>query len=331
MEFLKTQLSRVQDQFSQLTASQKMLAAALVVITVMTLYWWTTFAGKADMEVLFDQPMPSDQIAQAMAQLNAAGIDCQTVGDRLQVAADKKLQAIGLLSSSMLLPSDTKNAIDELVGKINPWMSHSLEDRMFLHAKQTVLAQTLRYWPQIRHAVVIIDPTRERGPGGSEPSASVSVMLKPGAVADQRLADSIGDFISGTLSSLHRSRVKVHINDRGFTLRDKDDRSPAASAEDLLAQVQSYEKHYADNIKKAFGYMDGVFVTVSCRVNNERTEKVVETIDPKGVVSKPVRESSLTEETNSNKREGGEPGVVSNQALSVDATNSGEKNTGTTE
>jgi len=157
------------------------------------------------------------------------------------------------------------------------------------------------------------------------------VMLKPNAVCDQRLADSIGDFISGTLASLHRSRVKVHINDRSFTLRDKDDRSPAASAEDLLAQVQSYEKHYAEKIKEQFRYIDGVFVTVTCRVNNERTEKVVESIDPKSVVSKPVRESTLTEENNSNKRETGEPGVVPNQGLSLDSGNNGEKNSGTTE
>src|SRR5213076_1346886 len=128
MEFLKSQLSRVQEQLSQLTASQKMLAAALVVITVMTLYWWTNFAGKADMEVLFDQPMSAYQIAQAIAQLNSAGIEAQAVGDRLQVAADKKIAAIGVLGSAMLTPSDMKNAIDELVGKINPWMSHSLED-----------------------------------------------------------------------------------------------------------------------------------------------------------------------------------------------------------
>src|SRR5438128_5109741 len=156
MEFLNNQFSRVQEQFSHLTASQKMLAAALVVITVMTLYWWTTFAGKAEMEVLFDQPMSSDQIAQAIAQLRAANIDCMAVGDRLHVAADKKLEAIGLLSSSMLLPSDTKNAIDDVVTKLNPFMSASMETSMFLQAKQTVLAQALRNWPQIRHAVVII-------------------------------------------------------------------------------------------------------------------------------------------------------------------------------
>src|SRR6266513_4164513 len=87
MEFLKTQFARVQEQFSHLTASQKMLAAALVFITVMTLYWWTTFAGKADMEVLFDQPMSADEINKAVVQLTAAGIDCQAVGDRLHVAA----------------------------------------------------------------------------------------------------------------------------------------------------------------------------------------------------------------------------------------------------
>src|SRR5258706_9629749 len=207
MEFLKTQFARVQEQFSHLTASQKMLAMALVFITVMTLYWWTTFAGKADMEVLFDQPMASDQIALAVGQLKSANIDCMAVGDRLHVAADKKLEAIGLLSSSMLLPSDTKNAIDDLVSKINPWMSHSLEDRMFLQAKQTVLAQALRNWPQIRHAVVVIDNTRERGTNGAEPSASVSVMLKSGEPT-QKLADGIGDFISGSFSNLRRGRVK---------------------------------------------------------------------------------------------------------------------------
>src|SRR4051812_37597287 len=126
MEFLKAQLSRVQEQLSQLTASQKMLAAALVIITVMTLYWWTNFAGKADMEVLFDQPMAADQMANAIAQLQSAGIESLAVGDRLHVAADKKLQAIGLLSSSMLLPSDTKNAIDDVISKYNPFMPHSL-------------------------------------------------------------------------------------------------------------------------------------------------------------------------------------------------------------
>jgi len=331
MEFLKSQLARVQEQFGHLTASQKMLAAALVFITVMTLYWWTTFAGKADMEVLFDQPMSADQIAQALTQLGAAGIDAQAVGDRLHVAADKKIQAIGVLSSAMLGPADTKNAIDELVSKINPWMSHSLEDKMFLQAKQTVLAQALKNWPQIRHAVVMIDPTRERGPGGTEASASVSVMLKPGAAADQRLANSIGDFISGSFANLHRGRVKVHINDRSFTLRDRDDQSPAASAEELLANVQGYEKYFADKIKGQFGFMDGVFVTVTCRVNNERSEKMIETVDPKNVVQKAVRESTATEENSNNKRDGGEPGVVSNQGLSVEGGGSGEKNNNTSE
>ena len=331
MEFLKTQFARVQEQFSHLTASQKMLAAALVFITVMTLYWWTTFAGKADMEVLFDQPMSADQMAQATTQLGAAGIDCQAVGDRLYVAADKKLQAIGLLSSAMLLPSDTKNAIDDLVAKINPWMSHSLEDKMFLQAKQTVLAQALRNWPQIRHAVVVIDNTRERGPNGAEPSASVSVMLKSGEPT-QKLADGIGDFISGSFSNLRRGRVKVHINDRSFTLRDKDDQSPTASAEDLLAQLQNYEKYSAEKIKEHFRFMDpGVFVTVTCRINNERMEKNVESVDPKTVVSKAVRETNQTEENNSNKRDSGEPGVVPNQGLAVDGGANGEKNSGTSE
>src|SRR5207245_2623092 len=73
MEFLKTQLARVQEQFAQLTASQKMLAAALVVITVMSLYHWTTFAGKSEMEALFNAPMGADQTAAAVRHLQGRG------------------------------------------------------------------------------------------------------------------------------------------------------------------------------------------------------------------------------------------------------------------
>src|SRR5947207_9619193 len=120
MEFVKTQLARVQEQFAQLTASQKMLAAALAIITVMSLYHWTTFAGKSEMEPLFTAPMSADQTAQAMTQLQGRGINAKAVGDRIQVSADQKQEAWGVLAFARLLPSDTRDAFDDLITKFNP-------------------------------------------------------------------------------------------------------------------------------------------------------------------------------------------------------------------
>ena len=55
MDFLKTQLERLQAQFALLTASQKMLSVSLVAIMVMTLAWWSRYAGTAEMQPLLEQ------------------------------------------------------------------------------------------------------------------------------------------------------------------------------------------------------------------------------------------------------------------------------------
>src|SRR6267143_2882615 len=103
MGFFKTQLARVQEQFAQLTASQKMLAAALAVITVMSLYHWTTFAGKSEMEPLFNAPMGADQTAAAVSHLQGRGINAKLIGDRINVSADQKQEAWGVLAFARLL------------------------------------------------------------------------------------------------------------------------------------------------------------------------------------------------------------------------------------
>ena len=57
MDFLKAQLARLQHQFDQLTASQKMLSVSLVAIMVMTLLWRGRYAGQPEMEPLLSIPL----------------------------------------------------------------------------------------------------------------------------------------------------------------------------------------------------------------------------------------------------------------------------------
>ena len=75
MEFLKAQLTRVQEQLAGLSASQKMLTASLVAIMVMTTLWWSHWAAEPEMEALLpNQSLNADDIAQISASLDAKGI-----------------------------------------------------------------------------------------------------------------------------------------------------------------------------------------------------------------------------------------------------------------
>jgi len=89
MDFVKQQLQRIQQQLVGLTASQKMLTAALVAIMVMTLLYWGRYAGTADMEPLFDQQLSASDMGAIQQRLALKGIKPSTSGGQLLVPADR--------------------------------------------------------------------------------------------------------------------------------------------------------------------------------------------------------------------------------------------------
>src|SRR5262245_9955296 len=188
MDYLKFQIGRLQQQISSLNASQKMLAATLVIIMIMTLYGWILYSSRTEMETLLDQSLPAEQSNAILNELRAKQMEYRLVGDRIQVAADRKVEAWAMLAYAQLLPQDTKDSFEEMVKNMNPFLSNRQQDALLQQAKQESLKQVLRRFPPVRAATVIIDTTRERGIGGTEPSASVSLTLWPGSRGDRRLA-----------------------------------------------------------------------------------------------------------------------------------------------
>ena len=57
MDFVKAQFDKIKEQLAGLNASQRMLAASLAVIMVMTLLWWSRYAGTSEMEDLLPQDL----------------------------------------------------------------------------------------------------------------------------------------------------------------------------------------------------------------------------------------------------------------------------------
>src|SRR5438477_11411641 len=106
MEFFKAQLARLQQQFNQLTASQKMLSVALLAIMVMTLAMWGKYAGQSEFEPVIEQDFAAEDLARITADLRGRGIPFTTQGARILVPGDRKYEVLGDLIYQQLLPKD---------------------------------------------------------------------------------------------------------------------------------------------------------------------------------------------------------------------------------
>ena len=118
MDFLKNQLERLQAQFGQLTASQKMLSVSLIAIMIMTLAWWGRYAGTPEMQALLDQELSVEDFSRISKNLNLKGIPFTTSGMKILVPADRQYQTLGDLAGENLLPRDTSSAFTDLMGKM---------------------------------------------------------------------------------------------------------------------------------------------------------------------------------------------------------------------
>lgn len=328
MDFLRQQIAQIQQQLSGLTASQRMLAVSLAAIAVMTLFWWTTFASRAEMEPLLDQSMSAEDVASITARLTSQQIPYKVEGDRVMVPAEQKLRVLGDLSLERMLPRDTRKAFDEIISKTNPFTSPRVTDAMWNEAKQSTLSQIIRQFPGVSGANVIVDPTRERGPNGVDPSATVYMSMQRGHQGDKsKVVNAAADLVCGAVANLARSRIKVIVDDMSYPVRDAD--LLAGSSDDWLERVQKSERYYAAKVEQMLAMVDKVLVSVSVKPNVQRVESFEKKVDKNNVVVQPLRENETSEENQTVERGTGEPGVASNAPLAIGEEGGGDSNSGT--
>jgi flagellar M-ring protein FliF len=273
MELVRAQLTRIQQQLAGLSASQKMLTASLLAIMIMTLVWWGRYAASAEMEPVLDVAFTPEHKSRITTVLAAHGIRYRLSGDRVLVPAERRQEALAHMALERLLPQDMSKGFDEIIKSMSPWDSASKNEKMWNMNLQMYLASVIREMEGVSTASVIIDPNHQRRFNQSiEPSASVMVTLRPGAVADKRLAESIGALVKGAVASLKHDRIMLVINGRKHSLTDPSS-SPLGGSSDLLDLRAQYERHFADQVERALSFIgSGVFVTVSARLNTTATQ-----------------------------------------------------------
>src|SRR5438874_3741456 len=191
MEVLKKQLEKIQQQLGGLSASQKMLTASLVAIMVMTLLYWTKYAGTAEMVEVGGPALTAEQLGPVRTKLRAEGIEFQISGDnKVLVPADKQFTAVALLGQDQLLPRDAGGGFEDVFSKLSPFSSETNNQKMFVSALQAKLEALFRRMKDVADASVFIDPTMKPGVETSiEPSASVWIHMRAGATPEKRFAE----------------------------------------------------------------------------------------------------------------------------------------------
>ncbi|MGN6505530.1 MAG: flagellar M-ring protein FliF C-terminal domain-containing protein, partial [Tepidisphaeraceae bacterium] len=310
MDAIKQQLLRIQQQLNGLSASQKMLTASLVVIMIMTMFYWSHYAGSSEMAMLLDQSMSADEISQIKNSLSAKNIKYEVNGDRIMVPSDKKFEILADLGYDQLLPHDTKSGFDDVIAQMSPLDPSAKTEQFFNHAKESTLSRLIARWPGVKSANVIIDGTRKLSPVRSiQPTASVDITLKPNEQPGKKLAEAASDLLCGAQAGLDRSNVRITVNGRPLKLADPND--PFGSEDNAILDAKSkYERYYVDKIMTQVP-VDGVRATVSVDLKTESSVLTSHTVDPKGKVEA-LESQTTTSSENSQPTAQGEPGVAAN-------------------
>jgi len=318
MDFLKAQFTRISEQLAGLSATQKMLVFSLVTIMVMTLIFWSRWAGEPEMSpILGDQPLSQEDLGQISTSLETQSIPYKVVGDKIYVPADRKLEIMAVLGYSQALPRDFNSGFSDIIKQMNWLDPPDKTEQMFLQAKDQTLSSIIRRFPGVADAVVVIDPTADRhiGEGDSQPVATVTVTTnRNNKTANRQLAESAADVVCGAQSGLSRSHVNVIVDGVSITVRDRTDDSVSGDDSGVDMQKQ-YEDYYREKIEQALQDVHGVMVSVTVKVNTAKTTTQIHKVDPKQTVSVPTKTEETSDEQTGGSSGGSDVGAVPNTSV----------------
>ena len=318
MDYFKQQLDRIQQQLAGLNASQRMLAACLVAIIVMTVAWWGRQAGNSETAALFEASVDAAEAGHIKNILARQGIRADIGGDnKITVPVARWDEAYATIAASDALPKNQSINFESFMKGINPFTSPTMGDAHLIHFKQARLAEVLRAFPGVRSADVFIDPSQKSGLSGNkvEPSATVTLTVKHPKEFTQSLVDGAANLMMGAQAGLTWKKVAIIVNGAPRRVTDPDTRT--ADGRELLAERENYQQIYADKVVSLLK-IPGLSVSVSVGINDTSMRRRSHTYDKKNSFNIEAKtEEKTTESTGGAGGPGGEPGARPNVGMSL--------------
>lgn len=313
MDALKSQLLRIQEQLTGLSASQKMLTASLVAIMVMTIAIWGRFAGTAQMEPILEQSFTPADIGQMKMALGSQGIPLTVTGDRVMVPADRKYEALAVLAFNNQLPSNSYRAWDEMLQQSTLWDSSSKTAALHKHMKERLLSDWMTaHFPNVATATVFINDVNQPRVGGSlQPTASVLIKTRGDDVSAKKLVSAAAAAVASAVSGLLPSKVAVIINGQSHHVPDPNSGFSAEADE----KAREWERDRAETLERMFPL--GSRIAVAVDVERSRRMEQSESFDKtKSLIVEKDLENK-TQDSSQPQTKSADPGTVSNTGLDI--------------
>jgi len=321
MDRLRLIFQRVRTQLGELSATQKLLLGSLGVIGLMALFLVSQYAGQRSYEDL----MQADPDLEAVRFLRTQGINAEQVDGRVVVPSGTRRAALAAMAESGHLPDDTTLLFNSLVEQQSWTNSREQNEQLFLIALQNELARVIAGFGGVRSASVIIDDPQPTGIGRivRDPTASATVFTQGGGPLRQPLIDAVAGLVAGARAGLRVENVRVINGSTGTQHRATSPDDAAAS--NYLEHVAAVEKAMHRKIQGLLGYIPGVIVAVTARVDIARENIQTTSYLPKDEGS---QTELLVGETKSQAETAGaggaaEPGLRSNAAADINRGGSG--------
>lgn len=323
MEQLRRILERVRTHLGKLTPSQRLLLASLGVISLMALFLISQYASKRSMVDL----MNGDDQMETVRFLQTQGIEAEQRDGRIWVPDGSRRVALAAMAEGGRLPEDSAVLFDSLIDKQKWTNSREQNLQLYTIALQNELSRVVSSFRGIKSATVILDVPEAAGIGRSvrQPTASATVFTTDGAGLNQRTVDAIAYTIAGARAGLAVESVRVVDGSNG--------RQHAASSADemgssnYLEHASAVEKSMRGKLQELLGYIPGVIVAVTARVDIAREQSRITAYaspDDGGTVVGLATSDSIESVSESRDSRSAEPGLRSNAAADINRGGSGQ-------
>ncbi len=326
MQILKNYIEQIRTLISGMSAAAKLAVGLLLVVILGMVALLIVYGGRAEMVAVFNAPLSGEDLGRAEHVLRRENIEVEVDNGLLKVPADKRDAAWAALAYEAILPADSVSEFERLAREPSMWRTESQDRRLWHQAKQSKLSQLIGMFPGVTKAKAIVEagqPKRLGTPAVSA-TASVHVTLKRGETMSTKLRAAIADLVSGSVSGMARSDVRIvdATNGRSYRVKEQEDLGG-----DALEMVVGLESHYRENVKHLFPDIPNLFVSVYVvRDTLKRKRSVVtEHKDPVTGMTK-----SSTTETEGPSGSGAEPGVSTSTNSVVRLPTAAEKGSSST-
>lgn len=312
---MKDRLAQLATQLK--TSWTKLPAAAKVGLAVFgagllaVCVWLIANAGEGPYEPLYDQPVELARAAQIREQLETGGVPYRVASDgSILVPSDRKLELRMQMAQEGLHPTTSTGF--ELFDEQRIGASDFEQRVNFQRALEGELARTIRTLRAVDTVRVHLNLPRRSlfREEEVEPSASVVMGLKRGALLGRKQVVGIQELVARSVERLQPERVAV-LDERGRMLsRDREDETGTGALDYQRRYERDLEARVEDILERTLGEEHAV-VRVYAEFDFTRTEEMQERYDPDRSV---IRSEQLVRESSGGLTDGtaGIPGVRSN-------------------